>query len=112
LVRVSRQRGKVAPMSNLRECECDHRVMTTKDVVQASKVVIKSGDFPVRVVLRQCDTGGRMEFVVHTELLKMDLSPDRDHLTIALRHEGFQQGSYCQTYERALEVFKERAAKL
>lgn len=99
-------------MSNLRECEHDHRVMTTRDVVQASKIVIKGGDYPVRLVLRQVDTGGRVEFVVHTELLKMDASPERDHLTIALKHEGFQQGSYCQTYERALEVFKERVARL
>jgi hypothetical protein len=99
-------------MSNLRECEDDHRILTTKDVVKASQVVIKSGNFPVRLVLRQVDTGGRVEFVVHTELLKMDVSPERDHLTIALKHEGFQQGSYCQTYERALEVFKERTAKL
>lgn len=99
-------------MSNLRECECDHRVMTTKDVIQASKVVVKSGDFPVRVVLREQEVAGRVGFVVHTELLRMDLSPERDHLTIAFKHEGFQHGSYCQKYERALEVFKERAANL
>lgn len=99
-------------MSNLRECEFDHRIRTTKDVVKASPVVMKSNCFPCRIVLREVDQGGRVEHVVHLELLKMDLSPERDHLTIALVHEGFQQGSYCQSFERAEVVFKERAAAL
>lgn len=99
-------------MSNLRECEHDHRILTTRDVVKASKVVMKEGNFPLRIVLRQCDKAGAVEFVVHTELLRMDLSPERDHLTVALRHEGFTQGSYCSKWERAVEVFNERAAKL
>lgn len=86
-------------MSNLCECKFDHHIMTTPDMVQASKVVIKSGNFPVRLVIRQKDAGGDVEYVVHTELLKMDPSPERDHLTIALKHEGFQTGSYCSTFE-------------
>lgn len=99
-------------MSNLRECETDHRIMTTRDVVKASPVLVKNGCFPVRLVLREVDKGGRVEYVVHTELLKADLSPERDYLTIALKHEGFQTGSYCSSYERGLEVFKERLAAM
>lgn len=99
-------------MDNLREDETDYRILSTPDVVKATSVVLKPGNFPVRLVLREVSSGGRTEYVVHTELLRMDLSPERDHLTIALKHEGFQTGSYCSTFERALEVFKERAAKL
>jgi hypothetical protein len=99
-------------MSNLRECENDYRILTTKDVVKASSVIMKSGNYPVRLVLREKETDGRVEYVVHLELLKMDLDPARDHLTVAFKHEGFQTGSYCSTYERALEVYAERVKKL
>lgn len=99
-------------MSQLRECNEDYRVMTTKDVVKASPVVMKEGNYPCRLVLREHETNGRVEYVVHLELLRMDLDPQRNHLTIALKHEGFQTGSYCSSFERGLEVFKERLAKL
>lgn len=99
-------------MSSLRECRFDHRIRTTEDVIQASKVVLRADNFPFRIVIREVQKPERVEFVVHQELLKMDLDPERNHLTIALVHEGFQQGSYCSKYDRAVELYNERVGKL
>lgn len=99
-------------MSHLRECEFDRRILTTPDVIRASHVVVKANSFPTRIVIREQGSGERTEYVVHMEILKMDASPERDHLTIALKHEGFMQGSYCSSAERAIEVYHERVRAL
>lgn len=101
-------------MSNLRECGFDHRVLTTGDVVKASHVVVRYGDFPVRVVLRNKGTNGegKKEYAVSKEILELDRDPQRNHLSCPLKHRDFIEGNYTTNYERALDLFHDRVGKL
>lgn len=97
-------------MSNLRPCTDDPRVLTTTDVIQASRIVVNRGMFPHRIVVRDVTHGDRKEYVVHTERLE-SRAPDGDN-SCSFVHWGFDNGDYTGNLEKALERFRERAGRL
>lgn len=89
----------------------DERIETPSDIIQASKIVIRPGMRPCRVVLRQLQTDPYSKYVVHTQLLEQSTDIREGH-SIALKHVGFDNGDYCQELAEAEKRFGERASRL
>lgn len=97
----------------------DKRVETTKDVIEASKIVVYPGMYPVRIVLRKIE--GENKFVTHKE--SMTSLPSTEETSCAFKHHSFADGHYFpwgdfhkktqeQAFDEAMKDMGERVSRL
>ena|SRR5579885_2777999 len=98
--------------------ELDNRVESKDDIILASKIVVKVGTFPTRMVLRKVGK----EYITHMECLKTDIP--REGQSCRFVHSHFMHGHYFnwgfigtatteqEAAKKAYEDYKERVKDL